>query len=40
MEENKQKGIEYEGKCGRYYENKDYIVDYNGIINDKKRWWN
>jgi len=36
MEENKTKGDEYEVKSGRFFEDKGYVVDYNGIINDRK----
>lgn len=36
IEENKAKGNEYEAKSGRFFEDKGYVVDYNGILNDKK----
>lgn len=36
MKGNKQKGIEYEKKCGKFYEEQGYEAEYNGIINDKK----
>ncbi len=36
MKENKLKGIEYEKRVGKYYEEKGYKVEYNGIIKDRK----
>lgn len=36
LEDNKNKGTEYEKKSGKSYEDKGFVVDYNGIVNDKK----
>lgn len=36
VENNISKGIEYEKKCGKIYEEKGYEVEYNGLDNGKK----